>query len=350
MRDHLRVLVIGDAALADEARQCLSSANQPSVTVQWLKDAAVALARVGGGDIDALVIDRAAIGGGDGGLRDWLERMRQSCKRTQAIVVSGSRDWTADLRRMAANGPLGPELSGTHPSPQPAHKAKWIGFLGAKGGVGTTTVALNTAFALAEKRAVILAELGSGNDTLALRVRTTAKSASPRGAALGGLWSVKGIPGLHIALIEEIPVPEAAAGELEEMGAGADYLVLDLGSMLTPLVKCVLPCLDALGMVVDMEMLSVECGRRILRAIEQPDLCPRGSIGTVVVNRASLGCPIGVDEMQRLIGIPVLGSIPPAGDLCSAAQRARRPVAAFEPESLAAQSLVQVAFSFAELT
>ena len=69
----------------------------------------------------------------------------------------------------------------------------------------------------------------------------------------------------------------------------------------------------------------------------------------MVVNRASLTCPICVDELQRLVGMPVLGTIPPAGDLCNAAQQARRPVVAFEPESLAAQSLVQVAFAFAEL-
>jgi Flp pilus assembly CpaE family ATPase len=350
MREPLRVLVVGaDPGLADQARQCVSG-TQPPVAVQWLRDAAMALARAGGGDIDALVVDPAAVGAGGEALKDWLERLRQSSKRTQAIVVSGSRNWTADLRRMAANGPLDPELSDARPSPRPARKAKWIGFFGAKGGVGATTVALNVAFALAEKRAAILAELGSGNDSLTLRVRTTARAISPPGAVLGPLWSVKGVPGLRIALAQEICAPDAVAGELESMGAEADYLVLDLGATLTPAVKCVLPRLDALGVVVDMDMLSVECARRILGALDAPDLCPLGCIGLVVVNRASLACPVSVDEMRRLTGKPVLGSIPPAADLSSAAQKARRPIVAFEPESLAAQSLVQVAFAFAELT
>jgi hypothetical protein len=115
------------------------------------------------------------------------------------------------------------------------------------------------------------------------------------------------------------------------------------------LVKCTLPLLDALAVIVDLETLSVECARRVLGVIGQPDLCPRGGIGVVVVNRASLACPFSVEDVQRLVGMPVLGAIPPAGDLCSAAQKARRPVAAFEPESAAAQSLARVAFSLAEL-
>ena len=350
MRDHLHILVVGgDPGLADEARQCVSE-NQPPVAVQWLRDPAVALARVGGGDIDALVVDPASIDGAGDDLRGWLEHLRRSCERTQAIVVSESRNWTADLRRMVSTGLHLSEPPGMLPRVRPARQPKTIGFLGAKGGVGTTTVALNTAVALAQKRAAVLAELGSGNDTLALRVRTTVKSVWPPGAALGGLWSIKGIAGLHIALAQDISNPETATGELQDIGSGADYLVLDLGSSLTPSVKCALPRLDTLVVVLDMEMLSAECARRIVSTVGPRDLCPRGSIGAVVVNRAAMSCTMGLDELQRLIDMPVLGSIPPAADLCGAAQKARRPVVSFDPESLAAQSLVQAAFSIAGLT
>ena len=350
MRDCVRVLVIsGDPRMAEEVRQCVSE-SQPPAAVQWLRDAAVALARVGGGDIDALVIDPASTGAGCGGLGDLLERLREACERTQTIVVSGSGDWASDLRRIVATSLRHAESSGTRPALRQGRKPKTIGLLGAKGGVGTTTVALNMAVALAEKRAAVLAELGSGSDSLTLRVRTTAKSAPPPGAALDGLWSVKGIPGLRMALAQDMLSPETLTGALEAMGAEADYLVLDLGSAVTPLVRCALPRLDVLGVVVDLEMLSVECARRVVSAIGQPDVCPSGGIGVVVVNRASLACPIGVDEVQRLVGMPVLGAVPSAGDLCSAAQKARRPVVAFEPESLVARCLAQVALSFAELT
>jgi hypothetical protein len=90
-----------------------------------------------------------------------------------------------------------PEPSSALPQLRKGRKAKVIGFLGAKGGVGATTVALNTALALGETHAAVLAELGSGNDTFTLRVRTTSKSVWPPGTALDGLWSVKDIPGLR---------------------------------------------------------------------------------------------------------------------------------------------------------
>ncbi|MGA2737826.1 MAG: hypothetical protein ABSG65_10300 [Bryobacteraceae bacterium] len=344
-----RVLVVGaDAVLAEQARQCLAE-NRPPVAVQWLRDAAVALARVGGGDIDVLLIDPAHLGVGSDGLRELLERLHAACARTQAIIVSESGEWTADLRRIVATKPHPTESSAPRPTSRGGCKPKAIGFLGAKGGVGTTTVALSTAAALAEKHATVLVELGAGNDTLTLRVRTTAKSPGPAEAVLDGLWSVKGIAGLQIALMQDVFAPGTALAELEAMSAGVDYLVLDLGATLTPLVKCALPRLDALGVVVDLEMLSVECAKRVLNTIGQPGLLTRGTIGAVVVNRAALVCPSSIDDMQRLLGIPVVGSIPPAADLCNAAQKARRPVVAFEAENLAARCLVQIAFSFAEL-
>ena len=136
------------------------------------------------------------------------------------------------------------------------------------------------------------------------------------------------------------------------MGADADYLVLDLGSALTQLVKCTLPLLHALGVVVDLAMLSVECARRMLNTIgaRRTYLSTRAHRNRGGEIRASLACPFSVDELQRLVGMPVLGTVPPSADLCNAAEKARRPVVILEPESTAARSLVQIASSIAELT
>jgi pilus assembly protein CpaE len=336
----------GDPRLAEEARQCVSQ-SQPPVAVQWLKDGAVALARLGGGDIDALVVDPSSMGAGSGEAPDLLEKLRAAGKRTETIVVSESRDWTSDLRRIVAANLSRP--SEARSGSRRGRKPKLIGFLGAKGGVGTTTVALNAAFVLAERHVVVLAELGAGNDTLKLRVRTTARSPWPPGGALACLWSVKETPGLRIALAQDMAVPEKVAAELETMGEEAGYVLLDLGSAVTELVKRAMPKLDALVLVVDMELLSVACAKRVLSAVQQPEICPLGTIGIVVVNRASLACPLSVDEVQRLIGMPVLGTVPPAGDLCSSALKALRPVVHFDSESLAARSLIQVACSCAEM-
>jgi Flp pilus assembly CpaE family ATPase len=350
MPDGARIVVVAaDQGVAEGVRQCLSQSGQPAV-VQWFSDPAMALARVGGGDIDALVVDPDSSGAGSSGLHDLLERLPGPSHRTRTVVISVSRDWAADLRKIVAASLRQRESSEPGPASRPARKSRIIGLLGAKGGVGATTLALDVAAALAGRHSAILVELGSGSETLTLRIRTAAKSAPPYGARLDGLWAVKGIPGLRIARAQDTLSAATLAGTLEALDAEARYLLLDLGSALTPLVKSALAHLDALGVVVDMEMLSVECAKRVIGTIEQAGACPRASIGVVVVNRASLACPLSVAEVQRLLGLPVLGSIPPAGDLCNSAQRARRPVVDFEPASLAAQSFSQVAGAFAELT
>ena len=204
MRDRVRILVVGGGqGLAEEVRHCIAE-SQPEAAVQWLRDAAVALARVGGGDIDALVIDPASIGVSPHDLPAWLERLQEASKGIQTIVVSESRDWTGPLRRLVGSSARRKQAFATRPLPGRGRKLRIIGFLGAKGGAGTTTVALNTACALGEKHAVVLAELGSGNDNLTLHLRTTAKSAWPSGSALDGLWSVREISGLRLALAQDI--------------------------------------------------------------------------------------------------------------------------------------------------
>lgn len=354
MPDSLRILVTGgDEPLAEEVRRCAAKSQVPT-TIQWLPDAAVALARIGGGDIDVLVIDPASASASGEGLVELIARLHAACPRTQTIVVSESRDWMSDLRPALASCLRQPDLPNAQagrrsPLSQP-RKVKRIGLLGAKGGVGTTTVALNAASTLAAKYPTVLAELGCGNDTLKLHVRSTARSLCPPAAALGCWWSIKDIAGLHIAFAEDIVDIENLSGQLEALAGEAEYLVLDLGSVLTPPVTAALSEIDALGLVVDLDMLSAECARRVLNTLGQPDKCPRGEIGVVVVNRASLACPFSVNELQKLVGVPVFGTVPSSGDLCSSAQKARRPMVAFDPESLAAQSLARVAYSLAGLT
>jgi hypothetical protein len=89
--------------------------------VQWLRDAAVALARVGGGDIDVLVIDPASMGAGSDGLGDLFERLHAACARTQTIVASDSGGWTSDCGEPSRPGP--PIPSRPLRAPQPAADA-----------------------------------------------------------------------------------------------------------------------------------------------------------------------------------------------------------------------------------
>ncbi len=220
-----------------------------------------------------------------------------------------------------------------------------IGLLGAKGGAGTTTVALNVACVLGKESAAVLGEIGNRNDTLALHLRTlgSVRPGHQTGPPLfETLWSVDQSPGVHLGFAQDLCV----SAELDTLAGLARYLVLDLGSAITDVTRSILPQLDALALVLDRDGLSLECAARLLSVLRQPALHPRGRIGAVVVSRTSLACPVNVEEVQRALGIPVFGAVPPAADLCQAAQKARCPLVRFDPESLAAESLIRIACSF----
>jgi Flp pilus assembly CpaE family ATPase len=66
-------------------------------------------------------------------------------------------------------------------------------------------------------------------------------------------------------------------------------------------------------------------------------------MGAVIVNRAPLSVSASLAEVEHQLGIPIFGVIPPAPDVCCAAQNAHVPLVEFDPESLAAGSLVALA-------
>jgi hypothetical protein len=59
----------------------------------------------------------------------------------------------------------------------------------------------------------------------------------------------------------------------------------------------------------------------------------------VIVNRAGLVSPLPMRELEAALSVPIFDSIPPAQDLCAAAQNAHIPLVVLDAESLPAISL-----------
>jgi len=230
--------------------------------------------------------------------------------------------------------------------------ARVIVFLGAKGGVGTTTVAANVAAAMARRSRVIAAELDGRGAGLAECFQIKASGDSiweverPDEAEVSRrLWKLPS--GLRVLLgaqscIEGGGVPaeklEAVLGLLVWM---ADRVILDIPWQAWAAVRAAVRCADSVALVVEREPAAVAAGRRLAERL-RADCLIEGLIRGVVVNRTALACAMPLSEIEQRLGIPLAAVIPPNADLCVQARRVGAPVVFFQPESPVAVSLLEL--------
>ena len=242
----------------------------------------------------------------------------------------------------------------------PRKPAKVITFMGAKGGVGTTTVALNAAAALAQRSEVILVEVRPTFGTLAHYFKAHAwtltiahllemapTSINPT-AAETCLWSQESLPGLWLLFgprtVEECREigPEHVKALINALAKLADYVIVDIPTSLGETNRAVIEDSSQLALVVERDAICVQSAKLILLSIGAWDL-PVQVTGAIIVNREALATPIPIPEIEAELGAPTLAVISPAPDLCNAAQNAATPVVTFDPESLVADSLTKLA-------
>lgn len=242
----------------------------------------------------------------------------------------------------------------------PPKAGKVISFMGAKGGVGTTTVALNTGAALARRSRVIIVELRPTLGTLSLyfnppaQIRTIAHLAAMKPEAINitnaeaCLWSCEGVPGLRVLFGPRTMeqggeiAPAQVKALLAVLAKLADYVVVDMPTSLAETNRAVIENSSQLALVIERDPTCVQSAKMIAFSM---GLCnpPLQATGAVIVNRVALANPMPLPDIETQLGIPTLRVLPPAPDLCIAAQTARAPVVILDPESLIGGSLAALA-------
>ena len=189
MSQPLNILLIEDNPMeARWTQQWLTHAKVGSFAVEWVERIRFALERLDRGGIDIVLLD-LNLPDSRGGLATFLT-LHSHVPQVPIVVLTGEDDevlGTSAVEKGAQDYLVKHQINGTSlarvlryahvrqrtawgPINKPPHTktARTIGFLGAKGGVGTTLVAFNVAAALAkQRRAVILAEMRPSFGTLA---------------------------------------------------------------------------------------------------------------------------------------------------------------------------------------
>jgi pilus assembly protein CpaE len=224
-------------------------------------------------------------------------------------------------------------------------------FFGAKGGAGTTTVAVNCAVELARlsKRATIIVDLKSGLGEVALflgvRPRYTLLDAVDNLHRLDREFLrelvVKHKSGLEIlAGSEQFDRPGAAdGGGIEELlrllARQYEYIIVDAGSQINSCTVAALYAADTMYLVANPDVPSVRNAQRLLERVRQLGAC--GERVRVLLNRATEPYPIPPKQIENALGHPIHHTFPSDYKTVSTALNSGVPLALAGTSDIAAQ-------------
>jgi pilus assembly protein CpaE len=224
-------------------------------------------------------------------------------------------------------------------------------FFGAKGGVGTTTVAVNCAVELARlsKRATLIVDLKPGLGEvslfLGLRSRYTLIDAIDNLHRLDAEFLrelvVKHKSGVELlAGSAQFERPGAAdSGHVEEMfrllARHYEYIIVDAGNEITPCSTAALYPADSICLVTNPDVPSVRNAQRLLEKITQMGASSERI--RVLLNRAAEPFPIPPAQIEAALGHPIDQTFPSDYKVVSAALNSGVPLALTGNTELAAQ-------------
>ena len=231
-----------------------------------------------------------------------------------------------------------------------APRARVVGFMGVKGGVGTTTLAVNTSVAIAQStteqspRRVILADLHTGGGDVALQLgMTRASGLSPIVSHKAGEITARmvenalvgHVSGLRLLLapIEQRSAPmaiasEQAEGVVRQLATLADVIALDLGSRLV--------------LALEPQRIAVSLMQALLAELEKAGVGP-DKVVTVIVNHSASAASLSKGTIEGLLGRDVVIVIPPAPEVAFQASDQGTPIIMVQPGNIVSDQYRELA-------
>lgn len=293
-----------------------------------------------------------------------VERLRAADATTGIFFVASDSNPDAILRSMRAGAneffawPLandalaeGIKRTAGRRATSAAPQATTMVFFGAKGGAGTTTMAVNSAVEISRlsKRPTVIVDLkpGLGEVSLFLGVRSryTLLDALDNLHRLDGDFMrelvVKHKSGLEMLAGSDLfdrPGPGDSSA-LEEvfrlLGRQYEYIVIDAGSQMNPCSVSALYTADMIGLVANPDVPCVRNAQRLLDRIGQ--LGPCADRVKILLNRAAEPYPIPPAQLQSALGRPIFHTFPSDYKAVSSALNSGVPLALSGSTEIAAQ-------------
>jgi CheY-like chemotaxis protein/MinD-like ATPase involved in chromosome partitioning or flagellar assembly len=223
-----------------------------------------------------------------------------------------------------------------------------IGFLGAKGGVGTTTLAMNVAASIGQKEPTILVDFRPGQGSLGL---ANLLGRAPNDLTARTIESelVVHSSGIKLLLSSARPKesqaninPEVFATILKNLRLLARNVVVDLGAGITWQSARLIKDVDQIALVVEPYRVTLNMGRELIKEMETMGV-GGGRTNVILLNRAQSTLQVPWQEAEQILNHEMLAIISPAPELAFQAAEAGFPIVLFQPTSIVATQMNKLA-------
>jgi len=241
----------------------------------------------------------------------------------------------------------------------PAERARVVSFLGARSGIGTSTLALNSAITMQQKgHDVILAEFNPGRGSFGLELNI------PNPTGLGNLLS-RSLKDIHLRSVETELVSHNTGirlllasfrpreGEydqavtqmeaiLNNLASMCTTVLLDLGAGIHPYTLPILQQSDRIVLVVEPVYPGNAIGSALLEDLEASAIS-RHKINLALVNKVRTSLQIPWRQVETDLGIELVGIVSPAPEQAHQASQGGTPLVVSDPNSLVSDQIRKLA-------
>ncbi|HVN53600.1 MAG TPA: response regulator [Anaerolineaceae bacterium] len=252
-------------------------------------------------------------------------------------------------------------LKNRTPAPASNDRGRVIGFVAARGGIGTSTLVLNVGVALSQKMKadVVLAEFRPGNGTWGLELgyvnpeglRRLAQSKpieiSPSAVEKELISNAAGIKLLlascnptDVKLVNNTPQLEAILKDLAEV---APVVLVDLGTPLFPEAARLFALCDEIVVTVDPNPLSLPRTKALIEELSESGFGKAKILTVAQVNRVRADVMLSWSQVQESLGLPVSVVVTPAPELAYQSALRYTPMLLLQPDGVVAQQYVKLA-------